>query len=86
MTSALEEVKHNLRTAGQFDLADALELGNIRAKEPEILEYTRYLVALNGYRSRYAMKTKADIIAAPQGCNDSYSNEESLRAIFLIYV
>lgn len=86
MTSALEEVRHNLRTVGQFDLADALESGNICAKEPEILEYTGYLAALNGYRSRYAMKTKADIIAALWGCNNSYSNEESLRVIILIYV
>lgn len=78
MTSALEEVKRNLRTIGQFDLADALESGNIRAKEPEILEYTRYLAALNGYPSRHAMKTKAGIIAALWGCNDSSSNEESL--------
>ena len=86
MTTTLEEVKRNLRTVGQFDLADALESDNIRARGPEILEYTRYLVALNGCESRYAMEIKADIIAALWGYTNSYSDEESLRVIILIYV
>lgn len=86
MTSTLEEIERNLRTVGQFDLASALGPENIRARESEILEYTRYLVALNGCQFRYAVKTRADIIAALWAYTDSYSNEESLRVIILIYV
>lgn len=51
MTSTSEEIKRNLRTVVQFDLADALESGSIRARTSEILEYTGYLVARG---SRYA--------------------------------
>ena len=86
MTSTLEEVKRNLRTVGQFDLASALSSENISARESEILEYTRYLVALNGCQFRYAMKTRADIIAALWGYTDSHSDGEWLRVIILIYV
>lgn len=84
MPSSLEEAKHNLCAVGQFDLADAL--GRTAAKDPKILEYTRYLIALNGCRSRYAQRTRADIIAALWACVGNYSDDENLRIMILIRV
>lgn len=84
MTTTLEEVRRNLRTVGQFDLADALDLDSIVTEELRILEYTRYLIALNGYRSHYASKIRAEIIAALWGYADKFSEGEHLRVITLI--
>lgn len=86
MTGTLEEIRRNLRTVGQFDLADALDLGSIAAEESRILEYTSYLVALNGYQSHYASKIRAEIIAALWGYADKFSKGEHLRVITLICI
>lgn len=82
----LEEIKRNLRTVGQFDLADALDLDSIITEESRILEYTSYLIALNGYRSHYASKIRADIIAALWGYAGRFSEGEHLRVITLICI
>lgn len=86
MTGTLEEIKRNLRTVGQLDLADALDLDSIAAEESRILEYTRYLIALNGYQSHYASKIRAEIIAALWGYADKFSEGEHLRVITLICI
>jgi len=86
MTGTLGETKRNLRTVGQFDLASALESDSIAAEEPRILEYTRYLIALNRCRSHYAGKIRAGIIAALWGCADKFSEGEHLRVITLVCV
>lgn len=84
MTTTLEEIKRNLRIVGQFDLADALDLDSIVTEELRILEYTRYLIALNGRRSHYVSKIRAEIIAAIWGYADKFSEGEHLRVIILI--
>lgn len=86
MTSPLDEVKRNLRIVGQLDLADAMVSEDVVAREPRILEYTRYLIALNGCRSHYAMGVRAEIVAALWTYTDSYSDEENLRVIIFICV
>ena len=80
----MNEIKHNLRIVGQFDLADAL--GSTPVNDPRIIEYTRYLIALNGCRSHYAQRTRADTIAALWSYVDGYSDAENLRVIIFIHV
>ena len=87
MTGTLEEVKRNLRTVGQFDIASALASeGFPSAEAPRILEYTRYLIAINGCQSFYAAKIRAEIIAALWGLIDSYSSAGQLRFVILTCV
>lgn len=87
MVSMLGEVERNLRTVGQFDLADSLTSEWFPpAEAPRILEYTRYLIVLNGCRSSYAAKIRAEIIAALWGFIDNHSSAEQLRLAVLICV
>lgn len=86
MTGTLEEIGRNLRAVGQFDLADALDLDSVAVEGSRILEYTRYLIALNGHQSHYASKIRAEIIAALWGYADKFSEGEHLRVITLICV
>lgn len=85
MVSVLGEVERNLRTVGQFDLADSLASEwSPLAEAPRVLEYTRYLIVLNGYRSSYAARIRAEIIAALRGFIDNHSSAEQLRLAVLI--
>ena len=86
MAKIIDEAKRNLRAVGQFDLADALESVNPYARESEILEFTRYLVALDGCRFRYATKTRADIIATLWGYVDKFPLGDHLRVMVLICI
>lgn len=86
MTNLLNEVKRNLRTVGQLDLADAMTSEDVIAKEPRILEYTRYLIALNGCRFHYAAEVRAEIVAALWAYTSSYSAKENLQVIIFICV
>lgn len=86
MANTLDEVKRNLCAVGQFDLASALGSNSSAVEGSKVLRYTRYLIALNGFRSHYAAKTRASIIAALWGYVESYSNDEYLRATILICI
>ena len=87
MTITLEEARRNLRAVGQFDIMDALASEKFPpAEAPRILEYTRYLIVLNGCRSSYAAKTRAEIIAALWALIDNYSSAEQLRFVILTCV
>lgn len=64
MNNQLNEVKRNLCKVGQFDLADALGPESIPAREmAHVLKYTRCLIAINGCRSAFVARIRAEIVA-----------------------
>lgn len=87
MDEALAEIRHNLRSAGQLDLAGALVPESISGSEVHrALEYSRYLIAINGSRSVFAARVRAEILAVLWGYADHQDDGESLRVHILIAV
>ena len=87
MDETLAEIRHNLRSAGQLDLADALVPESISGSEVHrALEYSRYLIAINGSRSVFAARVRAEILAALWGYADHQDGREALRVHILVAI
>lgn len=87
MTSSLNEIKRNLCKVGQFDLADALGPKSIPAREMAyVLKYTRGLIAINGHRSAFAARIKAEIVAGLWAYAASQDDGEYLRMRIMIAI
>ena len=87
MASLLNEIKHNLCKVGQFDLADALGPKSIPAREmAHVLKYTRSLIAINGCRSTFAARIKAEIVAGLWTYAASQDDGEYLRMRIMIAI
>jgi hypothetical protein len=87
MASQLNEIKRNLNKIWQFDLVDALGPESIPAREmAQVLKYTRCLVAINGCRSAFAARIKAEILAGLWGYAAGRDDGEYLRMRIMIAI
>lgn len=87
MDEALAEARHNLRKVGEFDLANALGSKSTTAGgTTRAVEYSRYLVAINGSRSASAARIRAEILAVLWGYADHRDDGECLRVHILMAI
>lgn len=87
MSNQLNEIKRNLCKVGQFDLADALGPKSIPARElAHVLKYTRCLIAINGCRSAFAARIRAEILAGLWVYAADQDNGEYLRMRIMIAI
>lgn len=87
MNNQLNEIKRNLCKVGQFDLADALGPESIPAREmAHVLKYTRCLIAINGCRSAFAARIRAEVLAGLWVYAADQNDGEYLRMRIMIAI
>lgn len=87
MDETLAEIRHNLHKVGQLDLMSALVPESIPGSEVHrALEYSRYLIAINGSRSVSAARIRAEILAVLWGYADRQDDRGLLRVHILVAV